>query len=109
MRGRRFYLQRAGRKDAAHAPIVAALRKAGASVVDLAGLGVLGVPALLVGWQGRCLLLEVKNPGEVARASQVEWAAKWRGTPVRVVSTPEEAISTLQDAPGSTNAGGPDS
>ena len=109
VRGRRFYLMRAGRKDAAHAPIARALRSAGASVVDLAGVGVLGLPDLLVGYRGRCVLFEVKNPGEVARAEQTEWAARWRGCPVFVVHTPEEAISALQDRAGSPNEGEPDS
>ena len=109
VRGPRFYLMRAGRKDAAHKPIAQALRAVGASVVDLAGVGVLGVPDLLVGYRGRCVLLEVKNPGEVAREDQTEWANKWRGCPVFVVHTPEEAISALQDRAGSTKSGGPDS
>lgn len=94
-------------KDAAHKPIVTALRAIGATVQALHGKD---VPDLLVGYRGKTLLLEVKSAGlealdkrdgKVRRRSgtlskgQREWAERWRGGPVAVVHTPEEAIAAV--------------
>ena len=56
------------RVDANQAAIVADLRKLGMTVVDLHEVGK-GVPDLLVGWKGVCLLVEVKS-GPKARLTQ---------------------------------------
>ena len=53
-------MRRAARTDANQAEIVAALRKAGASVTSLAGVAD-GCPDLLVGRAGQTLLMEVKD------------------------------------------------
>jgi hypothetical protein len=68
------------------------------------------VPDLLVGYQGRTYLLEVKNPDTAAGAkpggrrakgrgaltpSQVAWFAQWRGTEVHEVVSPAEAFAAI--------------
>jgi hypothetical protein len=94
---------RTTRRDANHNEIVAALKAAGCSVVDLAAVGG-GIPDLLVGVGGdRNLLLEVKNPANKRRSGstnpttgpkQAAFRAAWRG-PVAVVFTIEEALREI--------------
>lgn len=109
---------RARRRDANHAEIVRALLAVGCSVVDTSNIGIEGFPDLIVGYRLRTVLIEIKAPDERGRLSrgaqrsavrQAEWRAKWRGGPVFVVRSPEEAISASTLAPGSPIAGGPDS
>jgi len=100
-------------KDTAHKPVVTALRAIGATVQALHGKD---VPDLLVGYRGQTFLLEVKTAGAETldkrngrtyrRTTQLsegqrEWAERWRGGPVAVVHTPEEAIAIVT-APPST-------
>lgn len=100
--GARFRRLRADRSQAA---IVAALKAAGASVEVIPGAG--GRPDLLVGFRGQTYLLECKTPGHAkttgsARAhleKQAEWRAAWRGGPVAVVETPEQALAAVGVTP----------
>lgn len=93
------------KRDANHASIVDALKTIGASVVDLAPMGS-GCPDLLVGHQGRNVLLEVKNPNRVAKDGslrkkgalhatvadkQAKFRDAWRG-PIATVDSIEAAI-----------------
>jgi len=92
-------MRRRGRVDANQKAIVAALRQVGASVQSLADIGH-GCPDLLVGFRGRTLLMEVKDGSKVksARAltpDEEEWIAAWKGAPVFVVESPEQAIDTV--------------
>lgn len=66
--------------DANQAAIVEALRKTGATVHLIGGIGG-GCPDLLVGRLGLNILLEVKNPEGRNRVDekQAEWIANWRG------------------------------
>lgn len=82
------------RADHNQRDIIEALRKIGATVVSLTGVG-RGVPDLMVGYRGSTWLLEVKQPGGKRSQRQMEWAASWRGGYVGVVSTPQEAIGCL--------------
>lgn len=87
---------KARKVDRNHAEVVAALRAIGATVQSLAGVGV-GVPDLLVGYQGRTLLLEVKDGTKPpsARAltpDQLRWHNQWTGGPLRTVESAEEAV-----------------
>lgn len=79
--------------DGNHAAITRALRDAGRSVLDLASVGG-GAPDILVGWSGKMLLMEIKNPQGRNRVqeNQVDWHRSWHGTPVVVVRSPEEAL-----------------
>lgn len=96
--GRRF---RAMRADRSQVGIVRALLAAGASVEVIPGHG--GRPDLLVGYRGATFLLECKTPGhslttgsaKAHLARQAAWRAAWRGGPVTVVETPEQALRAV--------------
>jgi len=98
----------AKRRDACEKAIVKALRDAGASVTPLDGKG---VPDLLVGFRGRTLLLECKDPEQGARNSrsggakvanalglrdsQWEWWTAWNGERPMIATTPQEALCSI--------------
>ncbi len=95
--------RRFARTDANQTEIVAALRKAGASVQSLAALGK-GVPDLLVWHSGTgYALIECKDGSKVPShrvltPDQIEWIAKWRG-PVHVVLCPADALRVIGVTP----------
>lgn len=91
------------RRDDNEKPIVEALRAAGASVEQLDGKG---WPDLLVGFDGRTYLVEVKaehgKPGKGMkrnesglRESQERWWSTWRGAVPTIATTPAEALSAI--------------
>lgn len=84
--------RRAARKDDNHKAIVTALQGAGAFVESISGTG---VPDLLVGFRGQTWLLELKRPGEFINANQALWLYEWKGKPVTVVRSPEEALKAI--------------
>ena len=103
--------RRAARRDSNEIEIVRALEAAGASVTYLSTPG---VPDLLVGYQGRTHLLEVKQtlgpaggkrgggstrPGQggngTLSADQLEWWAAWKGSLPVVVRTADEALRAI--------------
>lgn len=87
-------MRRAVKRDANQAPIVKALIEAGRAVLDLSGVGG-GCPDILVGWGGHMLLIEIKNPEgrDKVDPKQVDWHRTWKGTPVVVVRSVEEALA----------------
>ena len=90
---------RAAKIDANHEQVVSALRAAGASVQSLAGVGK-GVPDLLVGFQGKTLLMEVKDgrktPSERRLTDdQVRWHGAWNGGPLAIVDGVDAALRML--------------
>jgi hypothetical protein len=106
-------IRRAARRDDNEVEIVRALEAAGASVTYLSAEG---CPDLLVGYAGRTVLLEVKQPlgpkgGNVGRgrgasrvsaggdgtlsADQLAWWQAWKGSPPVIVRTPEEALAAI--------------
>ena len=90
---------RAAKIDANQEQVVDALRAAGATVQTLATVGK-GVPDLLVGYQGKTLLLEVKDgrkPPSARRLTedQLKWHGAWRGGPLAVVDGPDAALRML--------------
>ncbi len=92
-------MRRAAKVDANQEQVVDALRAAGATVQTLAAVGK-GVPDLLVGYQGKTLLLEVKDgrkpPSErKLTEEQLKWHGAWRGGPLAVVDGPESALRML--------------
>ena len=87
-------MRKQGRRDTNHAAIVNALRYAGCSVLDLGALGG-GAPDLLVGRGLRDQLLEVKSPGEKPNKAQQAWHNTWKGRPVIIVRTIEEALTVM--------------
>ena len=100
-------MRRAARTDANQAAIVRALESLGCTVQSLAAVGG-GVPDLLIGWRGMCLLFEVKDgakpPSErKLTPDQVRWHRDWRGQ-VTVVETVDDALQAVLRA----NAGLPE-
>ena len=92
-------MRRAAKVDANQEQVVQALRAIGATVQSLAGVGK-GVPDLLVGYQGKTLLLEVKDgnkPPSERRLTedQLAWHGAWRGGPLAVVDGPDAALRML--------------
>lgn len=92
-------MRRQARTDSNQRSIVAALRKAGASVQSLHQIGG-GCPDLLVGLGGRTVLLGVKDgdkpPSErMMTAEQRVWASGWRGGALWVVHSPDEAMRAV--------------
>ena len=92
-------MRRAARIDANQDAIVSALRAAGASVQSLAAVGQ-GVPDLVVGIRGEDFFLECKDGAKrpSARAltpDQRKWIDAWRGRPVVVVNSPDEALRAV--------------
>ena len=90
---------RAARIDANHEQVVLALRTAGATVQSLAAVGQ-GVPDLLVGFQGKTLLMEIKDgnktPSERRLTEpQLKWHGAWRGGPLAVVDSVDGALRML--------------
>ena len=90
---------RAAKIDSNHIAVVQALRKAGATVQSLAGVGK-GVPDLLVGIRGRTALFEVKDGDKVPSKQkltpdQLAWHAAWNGGTLAVVDGPESALRAL--------------
>lgn len=109
--------RRAARRDDNEPEICAALIAAGASVTYLS---IPGAPDLLVGHQGRTVLLEVKEPlgprggkrgggstrpGEggdgTLSAEQIDWHQRWKGAPPVIVRTPDEALRAIGIEPRS--------
>lgn len=89
-----------GRVDQNQKEIVAGLRAKGASVEILSNVGK-GVPDLLVGWDGKNFLLEVKSTvtsygRNGLNDMQQVWFAEWHGH-AAVVSSLEEAIMVVFD------------
>lgn len=92
-------MRRAARTDANHTAVMTALGGIGCAVQSLAAVGS-GVPDLLVGYRGRTFLLEVKDGSKAPSrrkltADQLKFQAWWRGSPVVVVNSPDEAIEAV--------------
>jgi hypothetical protein len=89
-------MRRAARTDANQTAIVAALRAAGASVQHLHAVGE-GCPDLLVGLRGKNYLVEIKDGAKSPSQrgltpDQQAWHLLWRGDPVTVLHSVEQAI-----------------
>jgi Holliday junction resolvase len=88
-------MYQAKRTDYNQAAIVAALRKAGCTVTSLHEVG-RGCPDIVVGYQGRNYLLEIKNPQTKGKLNdlQIQWHSRWRGQ-VATVWTVEDAFRVV--------------
>lgn len=91
-------MRRAARTDRNQTEIIAALRKAGATVQPLHAVGQ-GCPDILVGFRGRNWLFEIKDgfkPPSKRKLTtdQVEWHAGWKGR-VCVVETIDQAMREI--------------
>jgi Holliday junction resolvase len=93
-------MRRAARVDSNQEEIVKALRAVGATVQSLAGVGH-GVPDLLVGYEGKTILMEVKDgkksPSQrELTPDQVKWIDAWTGGSIYIVDTVEAAWNALK-------------
>lgn len=91
-------MRRAAKVDGNQAEIVVALRKIGASVTPLHMVGS-GFPDLVVGWRGRNVLFELKDPKQPPSKRKLTddeaiWFGNWRGE-AYVIETIEQAIGYL--------------
>lgn len=67
-----------GRRDANQQEIVEALRKIGATVIDLADVGK-DCPDILVGYMDKNYLIEIKTPNGNLASGQKDFWVHWRG------------------------------
>jgi hypothetical protein len=74
--------------------IVTALRRVGASVLRLQGVE-RGAPDLCVGYRNVDRLIEVKGPEGRVADHQRKWHNTWRGRPVTIVRTVDEALIAI--------------
>ena len=86
---------RAHRVDKNQKEIVLALRKAGRSVFDTSIVG-FGFPDLVVGYDGKTFLLEIKEGTNPLTGQQVQLLSEWRGAKILVVRSAEEAINVTK-------------
>lgn len=94
---------RAARVDENAAEVVRVLRSIGASVEVLTPRDRGGLPDLLVGLYAKTFLVEVKRPegprgglsGRDLNHRQREWHRLWRGGPVIVARSGEDALSQI--------------
>lgn len=87
------------RKDANHSEIVNAFRQLGADLIDMSNMGA-GVPDLLVWCQRAWHLVDVKNLQTAygrrgLNPRQKEWALEWKGGPVYLISSVEQAADLV--------------
>lgn len=91
-------MRQASKVDENQPEIVAALRKAGASVETLHAVGQ-GCPDLMVGYRGTNYALEVKDGRKPPSArgltdAQLRWHSLWRGH-VQIVNNVDEALAAI--------------
>ena len=87
------------RKDANHHEIVDALTKAGAYVLDMSHVGG-GFPDLIIGFQQKTILMEIKNPKtsygrKGLNKNQLKWKEQWIGGSYCVVDSVESSLRAI--------------
>ena len=82
------------RIDGNQQQIVAALRRAGATVEHLHQVGK-GVPDLLVGYRHRTYLLECKPPKGKLTKDEARWIQTWLGGTVYIVRSELDAYAAI--------------
>ena len=87
------------KKDANHHEVVNALQKAGAYVLDMSHVG-RGFPDLIVGFQKKTILMEIKNPKtsygkKGLNKNQIKWKEQWTGGSYCVVDSPQAALQMI--------------
>lgn len=91
-----------GSKDRNHDAIAAVFEALGCDVIDLSGAGLADDLDLAIGLLGETHLIEIKNPEtEYGRkgmtTKQAAYAARWRGSPIRVITSELEATALVQN------------
>jgi hypothetical protein len=90
-----------GSKDGNHDAIADTLRALGCSVEDLPETGIPGFPDTLVGLAGQTHLAEIKNLDTAygrrgLTPDQTAFHRDWRGAPIAVLRTTDEAITWIK-------------
>lgn len=93
-------MRRASKVDANQDQIVNVLRAYGATVQSLATVGN-GCPDLLVGYQGKTLLMEIKDGNKMPSKKklndlQTNWHTNWRGGALALVDSAESALRMIR-------------
>jgi hypothetical protein len=93
-------MRRRGRTDSNHTAIVAALRRAGATVQSLADVGA-GCPDLLVGWRGGTFLVEVKDGAKspshrTLTEMEQRWHDGWKGMRVVIMESVDDVVAFIE-------------
>lgn len=91
-------MRKIARIDDNQKQIVKLLRKSGISVTSLAPMGK-GVPDLLIGWQGRNILIELKDGAKVLSERKLtddekKWHEAWKGR-VYVAKSFDEVMTII--------------
>ena len=94
-------MRRAAKRDANHAPIVNTFRQMGCTVFETDRVGE-GFPDVVLGLLGASHLIEIKNPATHygrggLNKTQSAFAASWRGSPVTVITSEDEAMAFVRD------------
>ncbi len=84
----------AKRRDTTHAEVRDTLRQAGYTVFDAGSVGG-DFPDLVVGAHGFTFLVEVKSPGGKLSAGQRRFSDGWRGGPVVVAYSGDQALGHI--------------
>ncbi len=89
----------AGRVDKNQKDIMDALTQVGASVWDLSMVG-RGCPDLIIAYQGKDYLIEVKNPENAYgrkgfNKNQQKFVDEWRGGKIYLVRSVEDALKVI--------------
>ena len=82
------------KRDSNQKEIVRALKEIGCSVTDLSMVGS-GCPDLCVGRNRQTFLLEIKTATGKVKPNQVNFATEWKGHPVVVVRSVNEALKAV--------------
>ena len=92
------YAARRGRQDANASAIIKALKRCGATIIDMHSVGG-GVPDIVCGYQGRSVLMEIKARPQATNAAvrerQETFAREWKGSPVITVRSELEALQAI--------------
>lgn len=88
-----------GKKDANHSAVIEVFKKCGIPLLDTSGLGA-GFPDCVVEIDRRLYLVEIKNPTtgygkKGMNKLQMAWADQWRGGPVYLVRSIDDALKLI--------------
>lgn len=94
-------MRRAAKRDENHETVADVFRQLGCSVFETDRVGE-GFPDLVVGLLGVSHLIEVKNPEthygrKGLNDRQSAFAAAWRGSPIVVITSEDEAAAFVQN------------
>lgn len=87
------------RTDKNQKQIEKVLKQLGASVKSTSQLGN-GFPDLIIGYKGKTYLVEIKGEnsyGKTLRESQIKFKNSWKGSPIIILRTTNDAIEFINN------------